>query len=935
MVKKKYILLIILLFFIKINSHAQTYTLNANLGTITTCSGTFVDQGGAAGAYQNNSTFTVTFCSGGTQGMQLTFSSLDIENSWDFLSFYNGPNTASPLIQTVTGNVGAITIQSTTPCMTVRFTSDVIIANQGWNAIVSCLCDPPIAVGSISNLVSPYKGCLNQNVDFDGLLSTAVLGFNVVDYQWDYGDGTTGTGSLSSHAYSQSGNYTATLIVEDDNNCTSINPVTFDIQVGSIPTFVGTTPDQTQCVGYEVCLTGVINPSAWSLTPNPLNTTDIAIVDDQTFCSVSTIDFSEFIPGSSITSASQIQNIFGDLEHTYSGDLSISIICPTGQQSGLFNSDGTGGTPNLNGEDFGNPTANDGYLYTWTSTGQTMNTWGGINTTATTIAAGTYGSEQAFTNLIGCDLNGTWTFEVCDLQGADDGTIFEWGITFDPSVNSLIQINTPTFNPDCIGTFWSGADAASSAIISSTSANCDDICVMLNSVGTFTYNFTGIDENACEFDINQCAIPTTMDITVIDEIIPVITCGTSTTNSVEFSWTALNGASDYDITYTINGLNPTIDNGFVGVLYPVTGLNAGDDVELTITVNGTNCYTSASLICSALDCIPPVINTQASDVNQCEGLASSFSISETGGSSYQWQESTDGGLTFANLTDGGIYSGTNSTNLSISDNTGLDGNFYQLIVNEINNSCPTTSTSALLSVTSILSPVINCGTATTNSVEFIWAALIGATDYDISYSINGGALVNDNGFLGTTYPINGLNPNDVVEITISVNGTSCYNSSTNSCTAISCTSPTINTQPINSSSCEGLPVTFSITETGGTSYQWQISSDGGVSFSDINDGGVYSGSNSTTLNISDNTGLDGNIYQIIVNEANGLCPSISTSALLTVTSISSLTISCGTATTNSVEFNWIDLIGVSNYDISYTINGGATITTMLLILQFL
>ena len=180
---------------------------------------------------------------------------------------------------------------------------------------------------------------------------------------------------------------------------------------------------------------------------------------------------------------------------------------------------------------------------------------------------------------------------------------------------------------------------------------------------------------------------------------PTITCGIATPNSVEFSWTPLSGATDYNISYSINGGASVTDNGFVGTLYPVNGLNANDVVDITISVNGSDCYTSSS--------------------------------------SYQWQESNDGGITYTNIVEGGIYSGTNTTTLSISDNTGLNSNTYQVIINEINGLCPTTSSSVLLVTTAVETPNISCGIVTLNAVEFNWLALTGVTDYNISYTING------------------------------------------------------------------------------------------------------------------------------------------------------------------------------------------------------
>jgi hypothetical protein len=94
---------------------------------------------------------------------------------------------------------------------------------------------------------------------------------------------------------------------------------------------------------------------------------------------------------------------------------------------------------------------------------------------------------------------------------------------------------------------------------------------------------------------------------------------------------------------------------------------------------------------------------------------------------------------------------------------------------------------------------------------------------------------------------------------------------------------TITTQPVDSEEETGEAVEFSvdatITGTGGTiTYLWQVSTDGATWNSAS--GGVYSGGNTDTLTISDNTGLDGNRYRCLLN-ATGADQVVSSVATLT------------------------------------------------------
>ncbi|MFT4903024.1 MAG: hypothetical protein ACI84S_000729, partial [Thalassomonas sp.] len=142
----KYLLVLSVLFFSAVSVFSQTYTLNNALNntTQTTCSGTFYDSGGAGGNYGNNQNRTVTFCSSNAgQAIYLNFFQFNIENNWDYLYIYDGPNTASPLLGTYTGTSSPGVVGASGSCITIRFTSDFSITDPGWTATIGCGTPPP------------------------------------------------------------------------------------------------------------------------------------------------------------------------------------------------------------------------------------------------------------------------------------------------------------------------------------------------------------------------------------------------------------------------------------------------------------------------------------------------------------------------------------------------------------------------------------------------------------------------------------------------------------------------------------------------------------------------------------------------------------------------------------------------------------------------
>ena len=97
----------------------------------------------------------------------------------------------------------------------------------------------------------------------------------------------------------------------------------------------------------------------------------------------------------------------------------------------------------------------------------------------------------------------------------------------------------------------------------------------------------------------------------------------------------------------------------------------------------------------------------------------------------------------------------------------------------------------------------------------------------------------------------------------------------------------ITVQPVNRSVTHPAGTTFSVTSTAtgaysSLTYQWQISSDGGSTWTNLSNAGVYSGVNTNTLTISNSTGLNGKKYHVICGTDTANTNAISNAVTLTV-----------------------------------------------------
>ena len=136
----------------------QTSTFDVCVGTdpppltITGCSGTFFDTGGAGGTYGASEDYTVSYCSGvAGQCISMAFTAFDTESCCDRLTVYDGPTTGSPQIGIYNGtSLNGQTLQSSTGCLTFVWHSNGSVQNAGWAANISCGACPTCSDGILN-----------------------------------------------------------------------------------------------------------------------------------------------------------------------------------------------------------------------------------------------------------------------------------------------------------------------------------------------------------------------------------------------------------------------------------------------------------------------------------------------------------------------------------------------------------------------------------------------------------------------------------------------------------------------------------------------------------------------------------------------------------------------------------------------------------------
>jgi len=588
---------IVFLFVIVLSNfvlEAQT-TMQCTGGTLNQCGGTFLDPGGT-GDYAANANCTQTICAGTAgQCVTLQFTSVNLENNWDYLRIYNGTSATAPLLATITGTTSPGNVTSTTGCLTLVFTSDGSVQYSGWAANVICspcgsppppppgpviasdcsgavnICtnasfqvDPSGAgvvteftSGTVSN-PSTNPGSTNSGCLLSGELNSTWMIVNIATSgTLEFSVGTAGgNGCLDWIMWPYSGSTTCTQIINNqlapircnwNANCQNFTGLATPLPTGGLAGDFEPELNVTCGQRYLICLSNYSSQT----TALPLN-----------FFGTATISCSTFTP---IT-------------------VNSATICP-GQSATL--------------------TASGGNTYTWTpSTG--LSATSGATVTASPST--------------------TTTYTVTGVGSCGSGTA--------TSVVTVLPANDPTCTP-----------ITCSATASNTGPYCPGATVQLNATGGGTYSWTG--PGGYTSNVQNPSIPnaTTANAGVYTVTVNVSGCtATASTTVVVNPTPTISAGNPVSICAGAN-TTLTASGGSNYTWSPATGLSATNTASVTATPASTSTYTvtgTSAAGCTSTNSVTVTINAlptiSGTPVSVCSG--GTVPVTANGGSTYSWSPAT-------------------------------------------------------------------------------------------------------------------------------------------------------------------------------------------------------------------------------------------------------------------------------------------------------
>ena len=666
-----------------------TYQLGVNgIGTtttdITTCDAYIYDNGGENGNYTAGVDYWLTIHP--TSGaVTIRFMEFDVAET-DTLYVFNGTDPNNDSIPLMIGSAAtpwvnnsnqiqvgdqeaSATIQNPTGALTLHFVSAAgSSCGAGFALLVSCQepCQRIHANIDFANSVpTPHFDTeLNDGyyyIDFcpgDTIHVEAYATYPDNDYSYhqdqtttyfDWSFGTSGYGQTTfDYVFNPGQGYDLTLSVRESHNgnvCYGQTPVAIRVR-GSRDPFVHASLLEDVCQGTEVPLlvsmdsaaTIIVEPVG-SIQESSLAVDSMVFIPDGPYCTTqcysSSVNFTSFPPAATITQASDILGVRLNIEHSYIGDINISLICPN-SHSVLLMPDHCGNVGGTNYAYFGlyyepdgsycnasDNTPGTGWNYCWSENTTYAQNSGYCylnsnigNMVSQTVDSSTvahgypgqggfqqgqkyYTPYQSFSNLIGCPLNGLWQIQVCDTWGSDNGYIFSWELTLDPS----LMPQDWTYNVDITGINWAGGNIVPTS--DSTAA------IITDQPGQYNYTFTIVDEFDCAYDHNMpLMVVQQPQFELTDQNICV---GEIATLDPQFEYVGNPGLDEY--VWNNGESTPAISTTTAG--------------SYSLTINTYN--QDRSLVCTYSDSAmvvfnpQPIANFSANHVESCAPLNTTFS----------------------------------------------------------------------------------------------------------------------------------------------------------------------------------------------------------------------------------------------------------------------------------------------------------------------
>jgi sugar lactone lactonase YvrE len=299
----------------------------------------------------------------------------------------------------------------------------------------------------------------------------------------------------------------------------------------------------------------------------------------------------------------------------------------------------------------------------------------------------------------------------------------------------------------------------------------------------------------------------------------------------------------------------------------VQSADAGNYTAVATNVAGSATSSIATLTVQAAPPAntAPVITTQPGNLTVTAGGSATFTVAASGNPAptYQWQK-------------GGVnISGATSVTLSLTNVQSADaGNYTAVATNSAGS-----ATSAIAALTVQAAPPANTAPAITTQPGNLTVTAGGSATFTVAATGSPTpafqwqkAGVDIAGATGSSFTVAAVTTGDAGTYTVRVSnpaGSVTSANATLTVTASAPAGPAITTPLAAQSVTTGHSISFTAQSLSGT-YQWQVSTDNGVSWANLANNGTYNGVGGPTLIITGATAqMNGMLYRYVVTDGSG------------------------------------------------------------------
>ncbi len=269
-------------------------------------------------------------------------------------------------------------------------------------------------------------------------------------------------------------------------------------------------------------------------------------------------------------------------------------------------------------------------------------------------------------------------------------------------------------------TFWRNGN-----VVQTSSSNTFKTAVALND----TFEVVGT-KDGCDSDPSKKILFIQQRLAA-----PTVSCGTTTTSSIIFNWTTVNGANGYEVSTDTGKTWATPSSGSMGLSHTVTGLNFNTDVQLMVrATDNAPCFSgnAGTRVCKTLSCSGVTFDAQPADTLICPGDSTTITVSNISAPKFSLRLGT------------GAFGSTTTFTVKPNQTTNFD---FELIDSSKLN-CPPLQFKVTVKVDNVPTPVLMVTPGTTvcmGQPVQLSAPVVGITKYTVIANGNPSTLTNTTG----------------------------------------------------------------------------------------------------------------------------------------------------------------------------------------------